>query len=143
MLLSLSEDLTIIPAPSTAASSPSEPLGECANSISLSSTCSVVELITVLVPFTVKSPVTIRFCPTVSAALLGPIAVIVGCEASMPITALDAVKPVPANNVATSSIDSFLVTLEAVVSEKDMKSPDANTAADNPFISINPAVSVN
>ena len=50
----------MIPPPSTAASSPTFPLGECAKSIFLSSICNEAELIVVCVPDTVRLPATVK-----------------------------------------------------------------------------------
>ena len=77
ILLSLSEDLSIIPPPSTSPSAPSEPLGECASSISLSSIVKVVELTVVVVPLTVRFPVTVKLSETVVSEVACPIVIAV------------------------------------------------------------------
>ena len=75
IVLSLSLDFNVIPPPSIDASLPSDPLGECANSIFLSSTVRVVELTVVVVPFTVRLPpiVVLPVTPRVPPIVVAPV----------------------------------------------------------------------
>ena len=57
--------------------------------------------------------------------------VIPDCAASTDMTELDAVNPVPANNVARSAIASFLVALLSFASENMNESPSATAPAAN------------
>ena len=62
-----------------------------------------------------------------------PVSAVIACEASTPITEEDAVKPVPANNVAKSATASFLVALLSLASMKAILSPSAIAPAEREF----------